>query len=675
MARSPVGKARLTRLAGRGIARYVDLVYRTSRVVSEPADPGAFVRLHSPFILAMWHGQFLMLPRVERGGLRVHSMVARHGDAELIGQVLEHFGMDMIRGAGAGTRRRDRGGAYALRAALRVLAKGDCVAMTADVPPGPARIAGEGIVTLARLSGRPILPVATATSRYKAFNTWSRITLNLPFGKLAVVAGEPIYVGREDDGESLEKARLKVQEGLNAATARAYELAGADPTRATPPAARPSARPAQPGSVLKLYRSLTSLARPVVPALLNARARRGKEDPARRSERLGQPSADRPDGCLVWIHAASVGETNAVLPLLPALRAIRPDIRFLLTSVTLTSAEVAATRLGSSDIHQYVPVDTPDYVRRFLEHWRPELAVFTESEIWPNLILETSARGIPMALVNARMSRRSFARWRRMPSLSEPMFSRFSVVLAQNEPLARRLGELGARNVSAVGNLKIDAPPPAVDTAELARLRAALGGRPSLVAASTHEGEEEVIGAAHKLMAQQIDRFVTIIVPRHPERGRAIAELLRGQGLHVGQRSQGAMPNPSMDVYVADTLGELGTFYSLSPVAFIGGSLVPKGGQNPIEAIRLGAAVITGPHWANFGDAYWALLRQRAAIQIESAEDLARAVCSLLGDEIELARIRTSAQVALSGLGGALPRTVDALISLLPDKEGLRRAS
>lgn len=675
MARFPVDKARLNRFAGRAIARYVDFVYRTSRIVSEPADMNAFVRLHSPFILAMWHGQFLMLPRVERGGLKVRSMVARHGDAELIGQVLDQFGMEMIRGAGAGTRRRDRGGAQALRAALRALEDGDCVAMTADVPPGPARIAGQGIVTLARLSGRPIIPAATATTRYKAFDTWSRVTLNLPFGTLAVVAGEPIHVGRDDEEESLERARARVQDSLNAVTRRAYELAGADPARATPPVPGDAVPPVPPGFSLKTYRTLTRLARPAVPFVLNARARRGKEDEIRRGERLGQPSVARPDGCLVWIHAASVGETNAILPLLPALRAERPDVRFLITTGTLTSAEVAARRLGPGDVHQYVPLDVPDLVRRFLDHWRPQLAVFTESEIWPNLIMEASAREIPLALVNGRMSNRSFARWRRNRGLARPLFSRFDVVLAQNEKLSRRFGELGARNVQFVGNLKIDAPPPAVDPAEVQRLSKALAGRLCMVAASTHEGEEEVIGAAHRLLAQSFDRFCTLLVPRHPERGNAIAELLRGQGLTVTQRSQGALPDDATDIYLADTLGELGTFYSLSPVAFIGGSLVARGGQNPIEAIRHGAAVITGPHWANFSDAYHALFRRSAAIQVETAEDLAGAVKSLLDNEVEITRMRTSAQVALSSLSGALQRTVDALLPLLRDKEGLRRAS
>lgn len=673
MARLPIDKVRLNRFAGSVIARYVDFVYRTSRVLSEPADLGALARAQNPFILAMWHGQFLMLPRIDRGDVTVHSMVARHGDAELIGQVLEHYGMKMIRGAGAGKRRRDRGGAHALRASLRVLAGGESVALTADVPPGPARVAGEGIVTIARLSGCPIIPVAVATSRYHSFNTWSRMTLNLPFGTLAVVAGKPIHVGRELDEAGVERARLAVQDSLNAVTARAYELAGADPTRATPGVAERAA--AKQGFSLKAYRTLTNAARPVAPLILRSRAKRGKEDASRRGERLGQPGKARPDGSLVWIHAASVGETNAVLPLLPALRARRPDLRFLLTTVTTTSASLAARRLGPEDIHQYVPLDVPQFVRQFLDHWRPQLAVFTESEIWPNLILETAARSIPLALVNARMSDRSFERWRRKRRSSAAIFSCFDLVLAQNERLARRFARLGAPAVFAVGNLKIDAPPPPADAAEVRRLNALLAGRPRLVAASTHEGEEQMIAEAHALLARRYEGFCTIIVPRHPERGDEIAEMLQRQGHRVGRRSMGAVPDAATDIYVADTLGELGTFYELSPVAFIGGSLIPHGGQNPIEAIRHGSVVISGPHWVNFADAYRALFRKRAALQVTTAEELAKVVCKLIEDEVELARMRAQAQSVLSSLSGALDLTVNALLPLLPDKEGLRRAS
>ena len=676
MARPRFDKARVNRFAGRAFARYVKLVYRTSRVISEPADLNAFAQSHHPFILAMWHGQFMMLPVVDRGRVPVNSMVARHGDAELIGQVLEHFDMGMIRGAGAGGRNRDRGGAQALREAVRMLAAGEGVAMTADVPPGPARIAGTGIVTLARMSGRPIVPVAVATNRYHAFNTWSRMTLNLPFGKLAVVAGDPIYIDRNLSEDDLEWARQHVQDAMNTVTRRAYELAGADPARATPPGvADPTTPPAQPGFSLKTYRTLTGLIRPAAPLFLKTRAMRGKEDLARRGERMGRAALPRPDGRLAWVHAASVGETNAVLPLLQALRARQSDIRFLLTTGTITSAEIAARRLDPLDIHQYVPLDVPDFASRFLDHWQPDLAIFTESEIWPNLLIETARRGIPLSLVNARMSKRSFSRWRRSPASSQPLFNRFNLVLAQNAMLARRFGELGARSVQSVGNLKIDAPAPPVDASELQRMTHALSGRPHFVAASTHDGEDEIIGNAHKLLANAQQNFCTIVVPRHPERGGAVVELMRKLGLSVAQRSHGALPEPGIDIYVADTLGELGTFYAMSPVAFIGGSLVPHGGQNPIEALRHSAAVITGPHWSNFSDAYRALLKNRAALQVKTAEDLAQAAQSLLGDQVELARMRASAQVVLDDLSGALQRTVDALLPLLPDSEGLRRAS
>src|SRR5262249_16511209 len=255
---------------------------------------------------------------------------------------------------------------------------------------------------------------------------------------------------------------------LNMATASAFVRAGADPTRATPGDVRSSG--GNPGMALKAYRTLTSLARPAAPALLSLRERRGKEEPARRAERLGRPSAERPPGHLAWFHAASIGETNAILPLIAALAEHRPQRSFLLTTGTVTSAKLAAQRLPPRAVHQYAPLDAPEYVRAFLDHGRPDLAVFTESEIWPNLILESSERGIPLALVNARMTKRSFRRWRSSPGLARPLFSRFALVLAQNEGLARRFASLGARAPIAAGNLKVDAPPPPVDDVHLNRL-------------------------------------------------------------------------------------------------------------------------------------------------------------------------------------------------------------
>lgn len=676
MARPPETTSKRSRLAGRLIARLIRLVERTSEAVYEPSDLLETLKHEHPCIVAVWHGQFMLTsgfkpaPEVE-----VAAMVARHGDAELIGAAMEEFDVRLIRGAGAGIRRKDRGGAYALRQAVRALNDGASLVMTADVPPGPARRAGLGIVTIARFSGRPVVPVATATSRFLALRTWSRLTINLPFSKLAYVIGEPIRVAADADEVALEAARAELERSMKEVARRAYELAGADISKATPPGtADPGTPPPRPGFGLKLYRGAMSLARPLAPLVLKIREREGKEDPRRRPERLGFASAARPQGKLVWVHAASVGETNAVLPVIEAMTAARPDLSVLLTTGTITSAGLAERRLGPRCVHQFVPLDAPQYAARFLKHWRPDLAVFTESEIWPSLILETSARNIPLALINARLSPRSKRRWQRNRGVAEPLFNRFDVVLAQNERLALSFSTLGARNVHAIGNLKIDAPPPPVDAAELEKLKAAINGRPMLLAASTHDGEEEIVALAHRQLARTFEGMLTIIAPRHPERGTPIAERLKAQGLSVAQRSLGALPNERTDIYIADTIGELGTLYSLAPVAFIGGSLVDKGGQNPIEAVRHGVAVLVGPHQQNFRDAYDTLLHHDGVITVSSSEALADAVTRLLQNEAELARMRTGATEALTNLSGALDKTVATLLAFLPD-ERLKRAS
>jgi 3-deoxy-D-manno-octulosonic-acid transferase len=411
------------------------------------------------------------------------------------------------------------------------------------------------------------------------------------------------------------------------------------------------------------------------PLLLTLRGRQGKEDPERRGERYGRSQEPRPDGPLLWIHAASVGETNAVLPVIERLLAERQDLSILLTTGTVTSAAMARRRLPPRALHQYITLDAPEYVRAFLDHWKPDAAAFVESEVWPNLVVEVSRREIPLALINARMSARSARRWSWLKGLSLPLFSRFDLVLAQNEAFARTLARLGARRVEAVGNLKIDAPPPVVDAVELDRLRQALAGRPILVAASTHDPEEETVAEAHRLIARRLPGFCTIIAPRHPGRGRAIAGMLRGKGLDVALRSTGERPDATTDVYVVDTIGELGTLYALTEIAFIGGSLIAHGGQNPIEATGHGVAVLTGPHWTNFRDVYRALLRHKGAREVASAEALAAAVEEILTGEGELARMRAGAKAALSSLSGALDRTVAALAEMLPEPSRARRAS
>ena len=659
--------------AGSALASYLRLVRRTSVLVTDPPDHGAFMAAHHPFILSMWHGQFMMLPAYNVARIPLRIIVARHGDAEVLGRMLTRFDMGLIRGAGSGDRKRDRGGAHALRAAITALDEGLSFAMTADVPPGPALRCGMGIVTLARLSGCPILPVAIATSRYHVFNTWSRFCVNLPFSRVGLAFGAPILVPRKANSDEQERYRLVIEEAMNRATERAYELAGARGRSSLTRTA--AAGPAEPGLSLKAYRGLTTVLRPIAPAILRYRASKGKEDSSRRPERFGTPSRARPPGRLAWVHAASVGETNSVIPLIREARKRWPDLSVLLTTGTVTSARLAAERLQDAAIHQYVPLDAPNYTRRFLDHWKPQLALFVESELWPNLVLETHARGIPMMLVNARMSKRSFGSWRKRAGSAAAIFGRFQTVLAQNELLARRFTRLGARSVDAIGNLKFDSPPPPVDQQALRSLKDAIGNRRLLLAASTHQGEEETIGAVCRMLQQKMPDLMAIIVPRHPERGTAIAEALEQKGLSVAQRSRGALPEGRHSIYVADTLGELGTFFSVSPFAFIGGSLIPHGGQNPIEAVKLGCGVITGPHWHNFKDAYQELVRQKGCRQVASAEELARTITELSTDQRLLEDMRERAHDVIGRLGGALDKTLDAVARLLPDGEALRRAS
>lgn len=676
MARSPLKSLKIPAATGRLIARLIKRVDQTSEKVFDPPDLTTRLYGEHPAIIAFWHGQFMMVPVLNAHNVSVKAMVARHGDAELIGTALSELGVDLIRGAGAGGRRKDRGGAQALRLAIRALEEGASICMTADVPPGPARRVGEGIITLARLSGRPILPVALATSRFVALDTWSRMTINLPNSKLAAAAGPAVRVPRDATPEQLETLRQEVENHLNDAMRRAYQLAGADVTRATPAGALgPDVPPRKPGLRLKLYRTVTRAMEPLVPGWLALRARHGKEVAARRAERFGIASMGRPEGPLVWVHAASVGETNAALPVIAALREARPDLSFLLTTGTRTSAMLAENRLGPRGMHQFVPLDSPKYARRFLEHWKPDAAVFTESEIWPNLILETAARKIPLALINARMSNRSFKRWRRNSGMAAMLFGRFQLVLAQNARLARSFTLLGARNVVVSGNLKIDSPPPPVNSRALDQLRSAIGQRPLWLAASTHPGEDEQIAAAHKLIAERHPTLLTIIVPRHPERGPSIADMVGSQGLKASLRSAGALPDADVTIYVADTIGELGTFYTLTPIAFIGGSLVAHGGQNPIEAARHGAAILTGPYTHNFTDSYAALTEKGGARVVTDAASLAEAVNDLLSDGKALAHMTQGADAALEGLAGALALTTEGILNLLPQPDELRRAS
>ena len=418
-------------------------------------------------------------------------------------------------------------------------------------------------------------------------------------------------------------------------------------------------------SALALYRLATRLGGPLFELALQRRARQAREDPARLAERRGRASAPRPAGALVWLHAASVGEALAVLPLLDALLGARPALQALLTTGTVTSARLMAERLPPRARHQFVPLDRPAAWRAFLDHWQPQLALLVESELWPNLILESRRRGVPLALINARISARSQRRWQRLPKVAAELLSALELCLAQSETDRERFGALGAPAVVATGNLKSVAAPLPAPAAALAALQDRIGARPVWLAASSHPSEDQLLLDAHRILLRDRTDLLTIVAPRHPERGAALAAWLRDQGVTVACRSLGALPDRACTLYLADTLGELGLFYRLAMVAFVGKSLVAGGGQNPLEAARLGCPVLFGPHMTNFAEAAAALLRAGAAREVADGGALAAAVAGLLADPAARARMAERALAAAAGEADVLRATLAALAPLL----------
>ena len=425
-------------------------------------------------------------------------------------------------------------------------------------------------------------------------------------------------------------------------------------------------------ATLRTYRLLMRAAAPLAPMLLSYRLKRGKEHARRLGERRGETSIPRPSGPLVWLHGASVGEITAVLPLIERIHG--RGLNVLVTSGTVTSASVAEKRLPPGVIHQFAPLDTPQFAARFLNHWKPDLGLFVESDLWPSMITTASERGVPLILVNGRLSERSFNRWRVFPRTIGALLRCFDLCLAQSTDDGARYAGLGAPRITTSGNLKLDVDAPPADAAKLAALSEAIGGRPVIAAASTHPGEEAEVIDAHRRLKHSFPGLLTLVAPRHPERGQGIADIAKVSGLTAMLRSRDQLPRASTDIYVADTMGELGLVYRLAPIVFMGGSLVSHGGQNPIEAIKLGAAVLHGPHVANFAEIYAALDAAGGAEQVTDSSKLAVRVGAWLKNAEARQAVADNGTKSLDMLAGALERTVAALEPYLMEFRFDRRA-
>ena len=407
------------------------------------------------------------------------------------------------------------------------------------------------------------------------------------------------------------------------------------------------------------------LGSPALCGLARWRARLGKEDPLRLNERYGRAGLPRQPGPLCWFHAASVGESLSVLPLIQRIHHEFPETAQLLTTTTVTSAKLIAKKLPPLAVHQFAPFDTPLWTRRFLRHWRPNIGILVESEIWPGILTQAKADGTTLVLVNGRISKRAAAAWLRAPPLAKHIFGLFDNVLAQSPEDETRLHRLGAHNASYHGNLRFSAPRLSADTATLQGERKRFGGRRIWLAASTHEGEEEILGRAHKSLSLRCPRLLTIIVPRHPSRGPVIMERLTDLGLRVARRSLDQPVTSETDIYLADTFGELGVWFRLVSIVFIGGSLVPAGGHNPIEAARLDCAILSGPHMENQAVPTERLRAASALFVVRSEATLAEAVFGLLDDDNRRESAVAAAAQCAETEAGTLDRIFAALRPML----------
>ena len=421
--------------------------------------------------------------------------------------------------------------------------------------------------------------------------------------------------------------------------------------------------------MLNFYQAATTVAGPAAGALLLWRASRGKEDLSRLGERFGRTSVLRPLGVLVWVHAASVGESLSVLPLVERMLNALPNGHVLVTTGTLSSARLLHDLLPERAFHHFVPIDRPDAVRRFLDHWRPELAVWVESELCPNLVRATHLRQIPTVLLQGRMSAKSHRNWRWARSLIKPLLAGFSQVLVQTQADASRFRDLGAIQPVVTGTLKYAGFPLVAEEAALREMRGLLGGRKRWLAASIHPGEFETVYQTHVQLRESFPDLLTIVVPRHPSGAFELEKKWLSRGLSCARRSVGVGPSSETEVYIADTIGELGLFYRVSPLALIGGSFIDHGGQNPIEAVQLGCAVITGPSMFNFAEVVADFSVNGVSLSIGTPADLRGKLAEMLSATEHTFSLAQQQKKIVAAKAGVIDTVFEALMSCLPTSE------
>lgn len=669
------GMARLA-LSARSLARkvfvvtirgYLGFTLRTTRwtfKVDPQARPLLTGQNGQTAVVAFWHEVLSLTPVLwwwaepQNPALRLHVLISRNRDGRLIADVVGKWRIHSIAGS-SDTRGKNKGGAAALRRMRSRLRAGGVVAITPDGPRGPRRQAQQGATALAALVSKPIVPVGASCWGIR-LKSWDKMIFPLPFGRGYFVCGAPLVLPRQKDAAADFQPDHILAQAVTRVTTEAEQhcqgpLEGQKEKQwLAPLSTRPST----------LWHGVATALAPAFPFLLRWRQTRGKELPHRVREKMGFASLPRPQGELIWFHAASVGELVSILPLLQLCLERKPCLTVLVTTGTVTAASLLPQRLQHPRLlHQFVPLDVPRWGKRFLAHWRPQAVIFTESELWPNLIGLCHRANIPVALVNGRMSDHSFRHWSRVKPVARRMLERFAWVAARSTGDARHFQQLGARSILPVGDLKTAAPPLPVNQEALWAVQQHLEGRSVFLVASSHEGEEEALRLAIQTLRARFPSLLTIIVPRHPERGAAVSALFGG----APRRALGQFAAPQDAVWVCDTLGELGLFYRLAGIVFLGNSLpqvrTGGGGHNPFEPARLDCALATGPLVKNFQDAF-ASMGQSVATVSTSAE-LVEWVSLMLRDparQQERARQVLAAATANTALPDMLTGKILALL-------------
>ncbi|MBR6663301.1 MAG: 3-deoxy-D-manno-octulosonic acid transferase [Alphaproteobacteria bacterium] len=382
---------------------------------------------------------------------------------------------------------------------------------------------------------------------------------------------------------------------------------------------------------IKIYNTLIAILYPtVIKGYIKKRLANGKEDQARFNERVGRPKMQRPEGKLIWLHGASVGESISMLPLIQRILDTYPDAHVMVTTGTVTSADVMSKRLPERAFHQFIPIDNPFFTTRFIKHWQPNVALWFESELWPAMLSSIKRKNIPLILINGRISNKSFKRWQQFDFVCKELLSCFTFCLGQSEEDAYRLQVLGAPNSICLGNLKYAGLPLPIDEKKRDEIVKQIGKRTFWLASSTHNDEELRIAKVHKRLKEKFPDLLTLIAPRHPQRGPEIKEAIEKIGLKASLRSENEKITSTTDIYIANTIGEMGIWYDIAKLVFIGGSLIPHGGQNFIEPSRVRDAVVVGPHMHNFTDAMNRAKKADAIIQVTDTEELQEVVSQLL---------------------------------------------